>query len=77
MFEKVHFFAFFANNFEQRELHGKATHLFVDLNDVHLPSKFHVYSKGVERSKTTIFRHFEFEDLPKIQKLTLPLGGYT
>ncbi len=52
-------------NLGSSALHGKITHFFVDLYEVYLPSKFHVYTRSLGRSKgqeTAISRHLEFMD---------------
>jgi hypothetical protein len=41
----------------------KTTNVLVDLNEMRLPSKFHV--EGSEGQKIAILHHFEFADFTK------------
>ncbi len=65
---KVHFLCFWQITFEQSELKGKNPPPFVDLNEMHMPSKFHVNTRLLRRSKgkkASIFDQFKFADFTK------------
>ncbi len=73
IFLKVHFLCFWIIIFEPSELHGQSHLLLVDLNKMHLPLKFHVYTRS-EDQKTAIFRHFQFVDFTKNLEITTSNG---
>ncbi len=58
-------FCFWLMTFEPRELHGKTTH-FVDLNEMHLPSKFHIDMRSLRDSEGQKAAILNLWILPKI-----------
>jgi hypothetical protein len=78
-FGKGDFLCFWLITFEPIEFHRKNQSLFVDLNEMHLFSKFYVDTRSLMGSgqKPQFFAILNLRILPKIHKLILPMGGFT